>query len=434
MTTSPDHIRTRLAELEQFGIKLGLDNALALSHALGQPERDYPSVLIAGTNGKGSVAAMVTRALMAAGHRTGTYTSPHLISLTERVQVDGRRVSDELFDASLVSVFAEMDRQLTTGRLGAPVTYFEATTAAAFECLRRSEVDVAVVEVGLGGRFDATNIVPQAAGAITSIGLDHAQQLGSTVEQVAFEKAGIIKSGAVTVLGPMGTPARTVIERVARERGATLRLVEGSVEASAAREGDFWSVSLATPRSRYGPVRLALRGAHQVNNARVAVALLEELSPRVPIDRAAIEQGLSSARWPGRLHPLVHADGRELLVDGAHNADGAAALATFLRDTSRAPLPLVLAVMKDKDATEMIRALLPSASRIVCTQLPMARAQAATVLASQVAAVGDVACASEPDVARALALAFDGQRRACAAGSLYLVGDLLAREASGRLW
>jgi dihydrofolate synthase/folylpolyglutamate synthase len=434
MGTSPDQVRTRLAELEQFGIKLGLDNALALSQALGQPERHYPSVLIAGTNGKGSVAAMVTRALMAAGHRTGTYTSPHLISLTERVQVDGQPVSDELFNASLALVFTEMDRQVAMDRLGAPVTYFEATTAAAFECLRRSGIDVAVVEVGLGGRFDATNIVPQVAGAITSIGLDHAQQLGSTVEQVAFEKAGIIKSGGVTVLGPMDAPARSVIERVARERGGTLRLVEGSVEAQSVREGDNWSVSVSTPRSRYGPLRLALRGHHQVNNARVAVALLEELSPRVPVDREAIEKGLSSASWPGRLHPLAHADGRELLVDGAHNVDGAAALAAFLRDTGRAPLPLVLAVMKDKDATEMIRALMPVASRIVCTQLAMARSQAASVLASQVGAVGDVPCASEPDVARAVALAFDGQRRACAAGSLYLVGDLLAREASGRLW
>ncbi len=434
MSTSPDRIRARLAELEQFGIKLGLDNAVALSQALGAPERRYPSVLIAGTNGKGSVAAMVTRALMAAGHRTGTYTSPHLISLTERVQVDGRRVSDTLFDASLTAVFAEMDRQLAAGRLGAPVTHFEATTAAAFECLRRSDIDVAVVEVGLGGRFDATNIVPQVAGAITSIGLDHAQQLGSTVEQVAFEKAGIIKSSTVTVLGPMDASARSVIERVARERGATLRLVEGTVEAQSVRDGDFWSVSFATVRGRYGPLRLALRGHHQVHNARVAVALLEELSPIVPVDRLAIEQGLSSASWPGRLHPLVHVDGRELLVDGAHNVDGAAALAAFLRDTGRAPLPLVLAVMKDKDATEMIRALMPVASRVICTQLSMTRAQSATVLASQAAAVGNVPCAAEPDVARALALAFDGQQRACAAGSLYLVGDLLAREAAGRLW
>lgn len=434
MSSAPDGIRARLADLEQFGIKLGLDNAFALSQALGRPEHAYPSVLVAGTNGKGSVAAMVTRALMAAGLRTGTYTSPHLVRINERVQLDAEAIDTAAFDASLRTVFGEMDRLVAAGALSAPVTYFEATTAAAFECFRRAAIDIAVVEVGLGGRFDATNIVPQLVGAITSIGLDHAAQLGPTRASVAFEKAGIIKPGTVTVLGPLGEEARSVIARVARDRGAPLRSVDESVEVHSMREGDHWSVTFTTPRERYGPVRLGLRGHHQVDNARVAVAMLEELSPRFTIDRIAIETGLASATWPGRLQLLVHADGRELLVDGAHNADGAAALAAFLRETGRAPVPIVLAVMKDKDAAEMIRALAPVASRFVCTQLTMARSQQASTLASLVSTLTHTPCAAEPTVEGALAAAFTSGRRVCAAGSLYFVGQLLAREAAGGLW
>lgn len=434
MRTAREHLRTRLADLEQFGIKLGLDNAHALSQALGRPERGAPAVLVAGTNGKGSVTAMLTRALIAAGRRTGTYTSPHLVKVEERVQLDGRVIDGADFDAALGDVLAAMDRLLASKELPAPITYFEATTATAFECFRRASVDVGVIEVGLGGRFDATNIVPQAVGVITSIGLDHTQQLGSTLASVAFEKAGIIKVGATTVVGRVESEAWSTIVSVAADRGAPVRSVEGTVDVEAWQTGDHWTVVLTTPHDRYGPVRLGLRGRHQVENARVAVAALEELRAVVPIDRRAIEAGLAEAVWPGRLQLVRAADGRELLIDGAHNADGAAALAAFLRDTQRAPTPIVLAVMKDKDAAQMAQALASAASLFVCTHVSSARAREATSLAETVMGSTDTPCVAARSVEDALQLAFRETRRACAAGSLYFVGDLLAREARGGLW
>lgn len=433
MGRSRDETRARLASLEQFGIKLGLDNALALSRAMGHPERGYPSVLIAGTNGKGSVSAMVSRALSAAGLRTGLYTSPHLVALNERVQIDGRALGDDDLDEAVDAVLDTMDDLMARGVLDSPVTYFEATTAAAFHAFGRAGVDVAVVEVGLGGRFDATNIVPQRVAAITSIGLDHTKQLGTTLERIAFEKAGIIKPDAVTVVGPMGEQARAEIERVARELGAPLRSHD-TVQVSSRQDGDCWVVTLETRRARYGPLRLSLRGRHQVSNAGVATAVLEELAALLPLDTPAIESGLSSAVWPGRLQVLTGPEGRELLVDGAHNEDGTRALASFLRDTGRAPSPILLAVMRDKDAGAMVRSLAPVASRFVCTQLDITRSQDAQTLADLVRTETAVSVVAEADLRRSVRAVFGDDRRACAAGSLYFVGELLARESSKSLW
>src|SRR5438445_8764906 len=213
---------TYLFSLEQFGIKFGLDNIATIVERLGHPERTFRSVHIAGTNGKGSVTAMVDAALRAAGHRASRYTSPHLVDLAERFVIEGRPVSADALAAAVDDVRGAIDTLRREGTLAVQPTFFEVTTAVAFELFRRAEVEIAVLEVGLGGRLDATNIVSPVVTAITSIALDHQLYLGSTLAEIAFEKAGIIKSGVPVVVGPVDPESLSVIARVANERGAAL--------------------------------------------------------------------------------------------------------------------------------------------------------------------------------------------------------------------
>ena len=212
----------RLFALETFGIKLGLDNISRLCEALGHPERAFRSLHVAGTNGKGSVTAMTHAALRAAGIRSGRYTSPHLSDLTERFVIDDRPVDSAVLESTVEDVLECADRLHATGALPVHPTFFEATTAAAFELFRRSGVQIGVIEVGLGGRFDATNVISPMAGAITTIDFDHQQHLGDTLGAIAFEKAGIIKPGMTVVMGDLGPEAADVIRQCAAGRGAAL--------------------------------------------------------------------------------------------------------------------------------------------------------------------------------------------------------------------
>ncbi len=242
----------------------------------GHPERSFTSLHVAGTNGKGSVTAMAHAALHAAGLRTARYTSPHLADITERFVIGDAPVDTATFDDVARDVLDLADGLVRSGTLRASPTFFEATTAIAFELFRRARTEVAVIEVGLGGRFDATNVITPLAGAITTIGFDHQQHLGHTLAEIAFEKAGIIKPGMPIVAGWLPPEAMEVVRRVAHERGATL--VEAArdvaVDASSA-DGAFAGDAAHGRRARYGPLTLALRGEHQVRNAAVAVRLLE---------------------------------------------------------------------------------------------------------------------------------------------------------------
>src|SRR5262249_51672579 len=261
-----------LFSLEQFGIKFGLDNIRVLVEELGHPERAFKVVHIAGTNGKGSVTAMVDAALSAAGHRSARYTSPHLLDLAERFVIDGRPVEQPDLVATVGVVREAAGRLLARGVLEAPPTFFEATTATAFELFRRAEVEVAVCEVGLGGRLDATNVVSPLVTAITSIAHDHQQYLGTTLAEIAFEKAGIIKPQVPVVVGDLDARAAEVIERVAAERAARLVRAFDGVTAIrvASAAGPPQRISLKSPRHDYGEVALALDGMHQIGNAVVA--------------------------------------------------------------------------------------------------------------------------------------------------------------------
>src|SRR5687768_13796434 len=351
----------RLFALEQFGIKLGLDNIRTILAALGNPERTWRSIHIAGTNGKGSVAAMVERGLRAAGLRTGRYTSPHLDRIEERVALDGTPVDRATFETVTAHVLEAVEGARARGALTVPPTFFEVSTAVAFEIFRRHAVDVAIVEVGLGGRYDATNVLTPTIAAITSIALDHERHLGNTLSEIAFEKAGIAKAGVPLVVGRLPPEAAARIATVAAEVGATV------VDAHA-----------ATSDRRYPPLTLRLEGRHQRDNAAVAVAIMDRWSALVShVPTAAIVTGLTDCEWPARLEWLRLPEGGELLIDAAHNPAGAAALASYLEDTRSPRLPIVFAAMADKDAAGMITALERVTSMFVATSVPHSRARSA---------------------------------------------------------
>ena len=417
--------REWLAELEWFGIKLGLDAMSALAADLGHPERACPVVHVAGTNGKGSVAAMLSTALTAAGYRTGRYTSPHLVRLEERFAIDNRVVAAEEFDRALACVRSAVERR-TTGQ-NRP-TYFEVTTAVAFELFRACATDVAIVEVGLGGRHDATNIVSPAVSVITSIDFDHQAYLGTTLEAIASEKAGIIKRGVPVVTGSLPPAAAAVVDTAARLAGASLVTLGGGCRVVAEPGPDgAWVASFQTSRATYGPVTLGLRGRHQVENAAVAILALETLEGAgFQVTAQQVESGVRSARWPARLD-LIPLGPRWLLVDGAHNAAGARALGAYLSEVYPGGLPLVLGVLADKDIAPMIESLAPHARPLIVTTAPGRRAATAGDLAAVAARVAAATrVLAEPDLPAALELAWTHGSTVAVAGSLYLAGAVLA--------
>ncbi len=398
-----------LFSLEQFGIKFGLDNISTIVARLGHPERSFRSVHVAGTNGKGSVTAMVDAALRAAGHRAARYTSPHLVSLSERFVIGGRPVEQNALDAAIVHVRDAVESLRADGALLVQPTFFEVTTAVAFELFRRAGVEIAVLEVGLGGRLDATNVVwPPAliATAITSIAFDHQLYLGATLPEIAREKAGIIKPGVPVVVGPVEMDASAAIDEVARDRGAEV------VRASADDVRGF---------------AVGLRGDHQRVNAAIALRLLQIVDSRaIPVPPDAVVKGLAEPDWPGRLDVRRLPDGREALLDAAHNPAGASALASYLRGDAGPARPLVFAAMRDKDVEGMFAALLPAVGHLILTRASNARAAEPDQLAERARTIApDLPMAIEPSIPDALAAAWRLSPRIVVAGSIFLLGDVL---------
>ena len=408
-----------LFSLERFGMKFGLANIARLCDALGHPESAYPSIIVAGTNGKGSVTAMVDTALRAAGHRSARYTSPHLVRIEERFVIDGREISPERLEAAALLVRHAAETLVGSGELDALPTFFECTTAAAFVLFREAKVDVAVLEVGLGGRLDATNVVSPIAAAIVSIDFDHQAQLGTTLSAIAEEKAGVVKPGIPVVCGPLPADAMTVVERICAERGA--RVIRTDRDRALAE--------------RVSALPLSLPGKHQRENAAVAMALLDTIDAdherglRVSPD--AIGTGLTTAWWPGRLERF-DVQGCRVVIDAAHNAAGARALAAYLRETEPTGVTFVFGAMQDKAIDEMLDALTPVAAAFVCTTAPNPRAAPAEDLARRAAGRGfPVQVVDDPIAA---------VRQACAAGnpvvvagSIFLIGPVRAWLARGIL-
>jgi dihydrofolate synthase/folylpolyglutamate synthase len=429
----------RLFALETIGIKLGLENITRLCAALGHPERQFATLLVAGTNGKGSVTAMTHAALVSGKIRAARYTSPHLVDLRERFVIGEEPVAQDALEETASAVLDCADRLHADGQLAAPPTFFEATTAIAFELFRRHQVEAAVIEVGLGGRFDATNVVSPVATAITSIGLDHQEYLGTSIAAIAGEKAGIIKAGVPVVIGALRDEARAVITSTAAERGAPV--IDASRTPHDAHVLDGRATLIAdTAEDRYGPLTLSLRGEHQVGNALVAIRLLEAArAGGVWLPGAAIERGLTAAEWPARLELIALPGGRRVLLDAAHNVDGAASLAAYIARWHPERPALVLGVMRDKDVDGIIDALLPVVSAVICTHVATPRALPGADLAQRVrgrtasaAAPGGTDVEVEDDPSRALDRALARTPTVCVGGSIFLAGavrDALTRRA-----
>jgi dihydrofolate synthase/folylpolyglutamate synthase len=391
-----------LSGLHPLAIRFGLERMERALEALGHPERAYDVLHVGGTNGKGSTCAMAAAALRAAGHRVGLYTSPHLVRFNERVEVDGVAISD----AALAAAVDEIRRACPWHDAGADadrLTYFEFATLVGLVHLARERVRVAVVEVGLGGRFDATNAVVPRVTAIARIGLDHTQLLGDTVEQIAFEKAGIFKAGVPAVVHARQPPGAL----------ETLR-------AEALRRGAPFVVASAD-----WPGPIALAGPHQRGNAGLAAAALRQLARAgVPVPEEAIATGIATARWPGRLEQVGG-----VLLDGAHNPDGAAALAAALRALHPGrPVELVFGVLSDKDHGGMLSALAAAVRRVhvVAPATPRARPAAEVrALAASLGLDAEAHASTAEAIACARRAASDGAL-VCVAGSLYLVGEARA--------
>ena len=405
--------------LEPIGIKFGLENITSLVESLGHPERAFRSVHVAGTNGKGSVTAMVDAALRAARRRSARYTSPHLVDIRERFVIDGRPVTEEALAGVISYVRDRIESLRAAGALDVQPTFFEVTTAVAFELFRRARVDIAVIEVGLGGRLDATNVVEPVVAAITSIAFDHQQYLGDSVRAIAAEKAGIIKRGVPVVIGRMAPEAEAVIERVVQERAAELIRAWDGVDAVRLKEEH---VRLRTPTRDYGDLEIALRGEHQIGNAIVAVRLLELLD----VPAQAIVDGLAHVAWPGRLDVRHLAGGREAILDAAHNPAGAAALASYLQEQPGGRPPLVFGAMRDKDVDGMFRALLPAVSALVVTRASNRRAADPAMLAERARAIApELAVVAKSAPRDALEEAWRLAPRIVVAGSIFLLGDVM---------
>jgi dihydrofolate synthase/folylpolyglutamate synthase len=427
----PGATKAYLEGRAKLGVKFGLEAMRALVEELGHPERSYPTLLVAGTNGKGSVAAYVDGGLRAGGLRAGLYTSPHLVRVHERIVVDGRPISGTALARSVGRVREAAEHLVSRGGLTQHPTYFEVLTAAAFDHFQRRRVDIAVLEVGLGGRLDATNIAEPVASAIVSVDFDHQEFLGGSLQEIAGEKAGVLRAGRATVLGPLPAEAAAVTFLRGKELGA--RLVVASEGACMEQRDD--GLHLSTPTGVYSGLR-PLPGAHQRDNLLVAIRLLEEAKKAgVPANLGLVANGIARTQWPGRLELIDGAP--PLLLDGAHNPAGARALAAEL--LARRPFVLLFGAMADKDVGAIANALFPLADGLVLTSPRMERAASPTEIASQ---AGESAREAylEPNVGKALRAArqMAGPKRlVVVAGSLYLVGEVKAllekeRRVSGR--
>ncbi|MFM2160913.1 MAG: hypothetical protein RLZZ383_425 [Pseudomonadota bacterium] len=402
------------------GVKLGLERMRAFLATLGEPHLAVPVVHIGGTNGKGSVAAMVTEALVAAGLRVGTTTSPHLVALNERFALNGHPISDAKLRALLEGVERARQDWVASEGLGPDaLTAYELLTAAAFVWFAEEQVDVAVVEVGLGGRLDASNVVSPIVTAITSIGLDHTEQLGPSLEAIASEKAGIIKPGVPVVLGPIAEGPAAVLARAAAMAQAPLW--RSGTHLRRERRADGWRIQ--TPQGEVGPVTLSMPGVHQGGNAAVAVGVLHRLAELgFPVTGEAIVQGLARAKVGARIQRI---DDR-LVIDGAHNVEGALALAAWLAEQPRrSPRILVFGMSDGRPPRDVLAPLLAHVDEVALVTFGHPKALTTAQLAG---AMGEVSVAvSDAGEVRAAWDELDADaEELIVAGSLYLAGDVLA--------
>jgi dihydrofolate synthase/folylpolyglutamate synthase len=426
-----DPLLERVMRLHPRSIDLGLERIQRLLAALGSPERKLPPIVhVAGTNGKGSLVAYLRSMAEAAGYRVHVYTSPHLVRFNERIRVAGRIIADDELDAALTDCEQANQEQ--------PITFFEITTAAAYLAFSRVPADLTVIEVGMGGRYDATNVIDPALSAITPIGYDHTGFLGDKLEGIAGEKAGILKRAVPAVIGRQRAVSAEVIAKEAAGLAVPLFRMGREWQVAPTESGfrydsDLLSLDLPAP---------ALAGAHQIDNAATAVACIERLrAAKFAIDDSAIKKGLASVEWPARLQklsrgPLVEAlpPGSELWLDGGHNEDCGLALARMAADWAKEPAPLplylVFGMLTTKDASGFLRPLARHAQGARAVPFPEGHSAYSPAEACAKAAEVGLDCVPANDIGAALEDLLATQpapMRILICGSLYLAGAVLAR-------
>jgi dihydrofolate synthase / folylpolyglutamate synthase len=441
--TQPKNFDEALSYLLSLGhetltIKLGLANTETLLNALENPHQQFPAVQIAGTNGKGSVAVTLDSICRAAGIRTGLFTSPHLVSITERITVDGEPISQSDF-ARITAQVKETARELVKdGRLETLPTFFEHVTAMALLAFREAKIELAILETGLGGRLDSTTAAGAEIVAITPIAMDHEEYLGYSLAEIAAEKAAIIRPGVTAVVAPQPKEALDVVVRRCQASGVEPGfLAEDSIEIVETSEDGYLCIDFATGRDNYKEVWLGLRGRHQITNVATAIALAEALRERgFAIPREAIIHGVQTARNPGRLE-LWEGPPR-ILFDGAHNPSAARALRDYLDEFVKQPVTLIFGAMRDKNLNEMAAVLSPAAAFFILTEFDNPRAASFEMLELALSDNfdrGRVTHASSADEAVRIATAVStAESLICVTGSLYLVGavrQIINRESPG---
>ena len=347
-------------------MKLGLRNTELLLERLGNPQSSYESVQIAGTNGKGSTAVMLDSICRAGGIRTGLYTSPHLISITERIKIDGNEISTAEFAELATEVRHAADFLLTENEIEALPTFFEHVTAIAFLAFKKAGVQLAILETGLGGRLDATTVAGATTVAITPIAMDHEEYLGNTLAEIAAEKAAIIRPGVKAIISNQTPEARQVILNRSSEMGVLTEIGVWKVEVEKATGDGQYTVRLQTTDDEYEHLTIGLRGRHQIENAVLAIRIAESLRQSGwTISKTAILDGIEGARFSGRLELID--GGSPLLLDGAHNAAGARVLNDYLDKHADGPVTLIFGAMKDKKLGEIAKLLFPRATQLIIT-------------------------------------------------------------------
>lgn len=412
---------------ETVAIKLGLGNTERLLDALGRPQNNFPAVQIAGTNGKGSTAVILDAICRAAGINTGLYTSPHLVSITERIRTGGSEITPQEFARLITIVRDAAQRLMKQGELLSLPTFFEHVTAAALVAFSEGRVQLAILETGLGGRLDATTVARARTVAITPIALDHQEYLGQTLAEIASEKAAIIRAGVRAIVAPQPPRALEVILKRCAEQMVAPHIVDDHVRVLDADASGRLHISFKTEADCYENVRVALRGRHQLTNVAVAVAVAESLRAHgFQIPRAAIIEGIEGAEHEGRLEMLEEEP--SLLFDGAHNAAGARALRAFLDEFVHAPITLIFGAMRDKALDEIAATLFPAAARLILTEPDNPRAATLAEIKSAVPpGIDSSRITLVPSTVEALKIARARTMRGgliLITGSLYLVGEI----------
>jgi dihydrofolate synthase/folylpolyglutamate synthase len=411
--------------LERFGIKLGLENVTEFLDRIGNPHRDFKTIHVTGTNGKGSMCVFVSEILRQHGMKVGLYTSPHLVDFRERIKIDGEEIGEEdvlRLGVPLKRIMELMESEDREKQL----TFFEFTTGLAFKYFAEKKADIVVTEVGMGGRLDATNVVTPEVAAITRIGLEHTNYLGKTIQDIAREKAGIIKPGSRVVTCERGLEALTVIETTCRKKRASLRTIGKDFNVSHVHQTLHGTEFDYRGRRNLRELKTRLLGGYQAENAAGAIAVIEELPGNgISVTDGEIRDGLLSARWPGRLD--IASENPLVILDGSHNPDGVSTTVKVLTDLKITPLTYVVGCMDDKDAVGIVRAIAPTASMIICTQSRYKRALSADkldlIVSEEFKGPHHTVVRSEEAFERAIKT-YVG-KGICVIGSLYVVGEAI---------